>query len=45
MAASRQKLMWASTFRDIQGLKGEWKLDPRYVESYYFLREKDKKKD
>jgi hypothetical protein len=31
-----------STFISIKDLKGEWKEDPRFEKSYYFVREEEK---
>lgn len=31
-----------STFVNIKELKGSWKKDPRYEDSYYFVREEEK---
>ncbi|KAK3679682.1 hypothetical protein LTR78_000058 [Recurvomyces mirabilis] len=33
------------TFVSIKGLKGEWKKDPRFEESYYFVRGEGEKKE
>ncbi|KAK4541099.1 hypothetical protein LTR36_008324 [Oleoguttula mirabilis] len=33
------------TIVNIKDLKGEWKKDPRYEDSYYFVREEEEKKD
>jgi hypothetical protein len=32
--------MICSTFVSIKELKGEWREDPRFEKSYYFVREK-----
>jgi len=29
----------------IKELKGQWKKDPRFEDTYYFVREDEKKKD
>jgi hypothetical protein len=34
-----------STFVTIKELTGDWKLDPRFEGSYYFVREEEKKKE
>ena len=34
-----------STFISVKELKGEWKKDPRFEESYYFVREEEKKEE
>lgn len=36
---------FCSSFLTIKEFAGEWKLDPRFDGSYYFVREEEEKKD
>ena len=33
-----------SAFAGVKELKGEWKADPRFKDSWYFVREKEEEK-